>query len=142
MPPELEPNTIWKYELEMVDEQTIRTPIVWNPIHVDMQDGILCLWAEVDARSTTTERTIGVYGTGHSLRDKHWQWQHLDPTQRHVWVWTLFGQPEQHMGYNTAAAKIVWRVRWYPLATHVGLVVTIGGLLALILRTRAARGAA
>ena len=96
MPPDLEVDTIWKYELGYTHEQTIRTPIVWRPIHVEMQDGILCLWAEVDSRSDIVERTIAVYGTGHPLRDMHWQWQHLGSTL-------------------AAGGQLVWHVYWKEL---------------------------
>ena len=61
--------TIWKYPLEIQDDQTIRIPIGAEILTAQLQDGNLCLWAVVDAdsKALTEPRFIQIYGTGHSM---------------------------------------------------------------------------
>ena len=74
-------DTIWKYELEYENDQTIQTPRLWKPLHIGMQNGAICLWAEVDSEdSDIVERRISVHGTGHPLRVHHHEWSHLGTT--------------------------------------------------------------
>ena len=58
-------NAVWKYTLDVVDEQEIGTPAVWKPLHVQHQNGELTLWAEVDPAMPMITRSIVIIGTGH-----------------------------------------------------------------------------
>lgn len=59
--------TIYKYSLQISDEQTIEIPRYAKPLCVQMQNGILCLWAEVDTRFAKEIKTVYTYGTGHAI---------------------------------------------------------------------------
>ena len=61
---------VYKYELEITDEQIIKLPFNAEILTVQMQ-GMRCyLWAFVDPQNELTERIICVYGTGHHIPDK------------------------------------------------------------------------
>lgn len=61
--------TIWKYPLEITDEQVVEMPQGANILSVQSQGSQLCLWAIVfPNRASMRERTITIYGTGHAMR--------------------------------------------------------------------------
>lgn len=59
--------TVWKYPLETTDLQKIKMPHNAEILHVGVQAGIPCLWAEVTPDTPDEERTILIAGTGHPL---------------------------------------------------------------------------
>ena len=59
--------TIWKYELETTDGQSIDMPIGAEILTVQMQNGSLCLWAKVDSDAPKERRKILIRGTGNSI---------------------------------------------------------------------------
>lgn len=61
--------TVWKYELDVTDEQKIELPVGAKLLHVGVQRGKPCLWAEVNPDAATAEHTIITVGTGHRLPD-------------------------------------------------------------------------
>lgn len=60
---------VYKYELEITDEQIIRLPFAAEILTVQMQRDKCCLWALVDPRHEFEERTICIHGTGHHIQD-------------------------------------------------------------------------
>lgn len=58
--------TIFKYLLDSA-ETTIELPYGAKPLRVDMQNGKIFLWAEVDTNAHIVKRTFEVFGTGHTL---------------------------------------------------------------------------
>jgi hypothetical protein len=71
-------NTIWKFPLEITDEQVIQLPAgaelltvtaLWVPVPVKGVPGERpCLWALVDDECEPTPREIRIYGTGHAIK--------------------------------------------------------------------------
>lgn len=66
--------TIHKYVLEIADRQTIDVPPSFDPLCVQVQDGRLCLWAEVEFDrllhdTDTHQRIIEIYGTSNPIGD-------------------------------------------------------------------------
>ena len=59
--------TIWKYELEITDNQNILMPISAEILTVQMQDGTPCLWALVNPKAETESRFLEIFGTGHPV---------------------------------------------------------------------------
>jgi len=57
--------TIWKFPLAIMAEQTVVIPGAARLLSVQMQNGVLCLWAVVNPLSQRTPYTIRMYGTGH-----------------------------------------------------------------------------
>ena len=61
-------NTIWKFELETIDNQTIKIPVGGEILTIQTQNGMPCLWALVDSNADKEDRFIEIYGTGHFIR--------------------------------------------------------------------------
>lgn len=57
--------TIWKYPLEVRDENIITMPHGASVLAVQMQGDIPCLWALVDPSLLNENRLFRTYGTGH-----------------------------------------------------------------------------
>lgn len=58
---------IWKFPLEVVDNQVIGIPEVATILSVQMQRGTACLWAICDPSKNAAPRTIEILGTGHPM---------------------------------------------------------------------------
>jgi len=55
---------IWKYELELSSIQAIEMPVGAEILSVGNQEGILAIWAMVDATGDKEQRYIEIIGTG------------------------------------------------------------------------------
>lgn len=63
---------IFKYVLEITDEQTIQMPVGAKVLSVQNQEGKPCLWALVDPEQTSKESiNVAMFGTGNPIED--WQ---------------------------------------------------------------------
>lgn len=58
-------DSIWKFQLEVTDEQLIEMPVDAEILDVQTQNGIPCLWARVDPTAEKIKRSIITHGTGH-----------------------------------------------------------------------------
>lgn len=58
---------VFKYGLDIVDEQIIRAPRDWHPLSVQLQNGQPMLWALVDDSALEVEHHVFVHGTGHHV---------------------------------------------------------------------------
>jgi len=61
--------SIWKYPLEITDEQDIEMPAAAKILSVQFQHGGLCLWAQVCPSDLPVSRKIIIHGTGHEFRN-------------------------------------------------------------------------
>jgi len=60
--------TIYKYPLEITDEQAVMMPTLCKIITVQMQHGKPCLWAIVNEHDRISRlRTIDIFGTGNPM---------------------------------------------------------------------------
>jgi hypothetical protein len=60
-------NTVWKFSLEITDDQIVEMPEPAELLHVAEQYGRLMLWARVDPVAPLVNRLILIRGTGHSV---------------------------------------------------------------------------
>ncbi len=56
---------IWKWELSIMDEQQIETPVGVQFLDAQMQGSTLCIWGLCDPNRVKRKRRILVRGTGH-----------------------------------------------------------------------------
>jgi len=59
--------TIWKFPLQVTDEQYVEMPMFTQVPDVQVQDGIPCLWALVDPAYQKSPKKIITHGTGHDV---------------------------------------------------------------------------
>jgi hypothetical protein len=59
--------TIYKYTLEIVDNQSIEVPTGAEFLTVQIQHGKLCVWAIVDPSRRTEFEHFFIVGTGHPI---------------------------------------------------------------------------
>jgi hypothetical protein len=59
--------TVFKYTLDLTDDQIVQMPAGSTALHVKEQNGELCIWALVDPDKPTCSRRFFVHGTGHTL---------------------------------------------------------------------------
>ena len=59
--------SIWKYALEITDEQKIEVPDGAIPLSVQFQAGSLCLWMLVNPRNKKYWRKVNIFGTGNPV---------------------------------------------------------------------------
>lgn len=60
---------IWKWELQLTDQQTLQVPAWAQFLDVQMQGSVCCIWALCDEGASRTDRTIALYGTGTPMPD-------------------------------------------------------------------------
>ena len=65
-----ESRSIFKYPLAVDDDVTVQMPDGATPLHVGVQRGRPCIWAEVDPSAEPVPHHFRVYGTGHPMHDK------------------------------------------------------------------------
>lgn len=58
---------IYKYQLEVADEQTIKIPMNAELLSVQTQNEVPCLWALIDPNEVTENRWIEIFGTGNPV---------------------------------------------------------------------------
>lgn len=58
---------VYKYPLSDEGISIVELPSLAHILHIQRQFGRWTMWAEVDTEAETSERRIGVFGTGHEL---------------------------------------------------------------------------
>jgi len=77
-------NAIWKYEVEVTDEQNIDMPVGSNIISAQVQDDKICLWVEVDTdEKDVKDVVIEIFGTGNKISDTSKERRFIDTVQFH-----------------------------------------------------------
>ncbi len=59
--------TIWKFPIELIDEQDVKMPLGAEILTIQWQGSQLCLWAKVLPERDLVSRRIIVHGTGHPM---------------------------------------------------------------------------
>lgn len=59
--------SVWKYELQIKDNQQIKIPERASFLSAANQNGKLCVWFLVDPTAHKIERTFAIVGTGHPV---------------------------------------------------------------------------
>jgi len=65
--------SIWKYPLEIDDEQWIDIPRGAKFLSVGVQRGKVCLWVQVDSDAPKESQLIVMHGTGHPMKSDSMQ---------------------------------------------------------------------
>lgn len=75
--------TIFKYQLEVLNQQILTLPLGAEILTVQVQHEVVCLWALVNPKEKLEEeRLIEMFGTGHSIEEnKNWERVYLSTIQ-------------------------------------------------------------
>jgi hypothetical protein len=95
--------TIYKYELEITDEQSFRLPRNSRILSAGNQLGRLFIWAEVDTDIESELRTFHIYGTGNPIPELNEGARHksfrgrifIGTVQMGVFAWHVYEIVEQ-----------------------------------------------
>lgn len=58
---------IWKYQLKITDQQAVEMPYEHNILSVAEQNGVLCMWVEVNPNAYLIDVDIEIIGTGNPI---------------------------------------------------------------------------
>jgi hypothetical protein len=56
--------TVWRFPIQIIDEQFIEMPKVNRPLHVEVQSDVPCLWMLVEPESPRIKVRVRVFRTG------------------------------------------------------------------------------
>lgn len=86
--------TVYKYPLEITDEQAVLLPSDYKVLTVQSQGDQLCLWAEVDTMTKLVRRAVRVIGTGNPLPDDNGVYSYVGTAQMQrvgkTFVWHVY----------------------------------------------------
>lgn len=85
--------TIWKWNLNLTDQQTIQMPEGSRPLTVQIQGGDICMWSAVDPLAVKVPFTIIIVGTGNSGPDFSGS-RYIGTVQQGPFVWHVFWRSE------------------------------------------------
>lgn len=85
--------TIWKFPLELTDDQIVMMPDEAEILTVQIQELSLCLWALVDPRLPMLRRKIEIIGTGNPAIDRERKYISTVQMADGALVWHFFEIP-------------------------------------------------
>jgi len=86
-------HTIWKYQLEIKDEQEILMPKGSLVLSAGLQNNIVCIWVLVDSSTGEHEPiTIKIFGTGNPLPIMPPTFRFIGTIIQTPFVWHIFAQ--------------------------------------------------
>lgn len=85
-------HSIWKFPLEVTDEQVVQMPARSRILSVQVQNGVVCLWAVCvsDGSVSSERRVIRMYGTGNPIDDRTDTMNFIGTVQRGPFVFHVF----------------------------------------------------
>lgn len=60
-------HTIYKYVLDIDDEQTLTIPAGGTILHIESVNDSVCMWVRVNDSSPLVPRRFAILGTGHTI---------------------------------------------------------------------------
>lgn len=83
-------NIIYKYAINITDEQVIELPKGAEILTAQLQDKILQMWAIVNPNAEKQKRVIEIYGTGHPFPFGMAERKYIATVQKDGLVWHIF----------------------------------------------------
>ena len=85
--------TIYKYQIPLTPQIRLFLPEKAEILTVQIQNGIVTMWAIVDTNTLDAERMLAVYGTDYEIPDNHGKY--IATVQYGILVWHVFDLGEQ-----------------------------------------------
>lgn len=80
--------TIYKYPIVIQPRQVLPLPDDYKILHIELQDGVPCLWADIDTENPITNCVILMFGTGWELPRS--PIAHIATLQVGIYVWHFY----------------------------------------------------
>lgn len=80
---------VYKYPLDD-DITVLELPSSASILHIQRQFGRWMLWAEIDTEAATSERKIGMFGTGHPLPPEATKETHIATLADGPFIWHFY----------------------------------------------------
>lgn len=82
---------IWKFPVAVDVRPRLRMPKGARLLSFQVQDGKLCVWAEVDTEAEKETRYFAIHGTGHEMpREMGYSDTYIGTVQISGYVWHLY----------------------------------------------------
>lgn len=81
--------TIYKYPLQIADEQTIPLAYGAKILCVQSQNDRLCIWVDCESTNSPASRTIEIFGTGHPM-SQQFNRCYIGTVQQGAFVWHVY----------------------------------------------------
>ena len=82
---------VYKYPIPIAGNLDLTLPLGAKPLHIEEQNGTVCLWALVDPSAMPTVRKFCMRGTGHPIENDDADLDHVGTfTVRERFVFHLF----------------------------------------------------
>lgn len=82
--------TIYKFQLEIIDEQIIEVPNNTKFLSAQYQNGVLCLWGIVATEMPKQKTVITIIGTGNQFDYDENKHDYIATVQQPPFVWHIF----------------------------------------------------
>ena len=84
---------ILKYELRLVDLQSVPIPCGAEVLHVGVQNGDIYVWCLCDPQQKNVPMKFFIYGTGHDIKEP--DIKHVGTVFQRSFVWHIFMENKQ-----------------------------------------------
>lgn len=81
---------IYKYKLDIVDEQVVKMSIRGKILSAQNQKGELCIWVKEKPNDPSSNRVIKIIGTGNPIEELDEELEFIDTVQIGQFVWHVF----------------------------------------------------
>ena len=81
--------TIWKFPFNIDDCVVLELPYKYKVVHVDVQNGLPCMWILHEPNDPKFTRKFYIFGTGHPINEKLFD-RHITSFQMGQFVWHVF----------------------------------------------------
>lgn len=83
--------TIYKYQFSMSsDKEEFEMPSASFPLSVGEQNGLPCMWCQVETNNPIVTRKFRIVGTGHEIPETVRLSKYVGTVQIGVFVWHIF----------------------------------------------------
>jgi hypothetical protein len=80
--------SIYKYPFQIFDVVPIEMPAAAVPLCVQLQDGVPCIWMQVDTSNPTVYRALRIFGTGREVES--YGLAYVGSIQMGPYVWHIY----------------------------------------------------
>jgi hypothetical protein len=96
---------IWKYQLPIKDQITIKIPVVAKFLKFEYQDDVPTIWVEVDPETERVPKHFKIIATGQRFDESHLQYLGTVQRSNGALIWHLYVRQLHHA--DTVGAGVI-----------------------------------